>query len=76
MRRIGSGTQGVVLEAEHPGYLNCTTRRALKVFEPSMFDSRRDYEDDLIYDPSLVNYEDLEDYDYSQFDVSSMRVVV
>lgn len=70
LRRLGSGSQGVVMEATHTGYLSCLTRHALKIFEPKVFPERREYEQELVriarqvsilqqsYHPNLVQCED------------------
>ena len=74
VRRLGRGRQGIVLEAANRGYLDCTTRHALKFFDPSLFAGNRTYDVDMVriarqvsvlqqlYHPNLVQCESFHEH--------------
>jgi serine/threonine protein kinase len=45
--RLGSGRQGVVLEVHRRAHPDCVTRHALKIFDPGIYPSLAEYDDDM-----------------------------
>ncbi len=74
MSGLGRGRQGVVMEARQTGYMDCTTRHALKFFDPSLFSADRAYDVEMVriarqvsvlqqlYHPNLVRCETFNEY--------------
>ena len=46
-RQIGEGRQGVVFEAERQGSRGCITKHAVKLFDPSIYPSVKEYWTDM-----------------------------
>ena len=69
IRKLGRGRQGVVFEVLSTPFINCTTRHALKVYDPSLFSVHRSYDVEMVriakqtgtlqqlYHPNLVQCE-------------------
>ena len=69
IQKLGRGRQGVVFEVSSSSFVNCTTRHALKVYDPSLFNASRSYDVEMLriarqtgtlqqlYHPNLCNCE-------------------